>query len=422
MASVVLDCNGGSVNVLAAELELVRRGAWVALLESSGDSTFPAGASATLTIAGEVDGTARSFAGTVRRSGPWQQRTRTVIVGGAGKLRNPLPLRDHVGQASTGVTAALIAQGIAEASGETLAASVASALEGLTVPRWTRAGADALGFGGTAIDGLDALVAMVADLSADPRWTWRALPDGTIWIGVDTFPAYAGDPGNVWIDDDNDHTAATGDPLVYVIASGRANHAGDGDWYGLRGNSKLIGIEARNNGRGEVWSPAMSLTYLRTVAALQHRLGRHAGWVAGHKEYARPKGRKVDPAGIDMNAFRSGVQAILAKGPDPTNPPPRVEPVATPPVADAIGEDLRRALFYVKQITLGPGRENPRTAVAFLQAAITRLMGRPVAALDGDGVFGPFTAQSVRDFQAFLRLTVDGIVGPQTWAILYPPT
>ncbi len=232
----------------------------------------------------------------------------------------------------------------------------------------------------------------------------------------------AGPLGNLWIDDDNDHTAATGDPLVYVIASGRANHAGDGDWYGLRGNSKLIGIEARNNGRGEVWSPAMSLTYLRTVAALQHRLGRHAGWVAGHKEYARPKGRKVDPAGIDMNAFRSGVQAILAKGPDPTNPPPRVEPVATPPVADAIGEDLRRALFYVKQITLGPGRENPRTAVAFLQAAITRLMGRPVAALDGDGVFGPFTAQSVRDFQAFLRLTVDGIVGPQTWAILYPPT
>lgn len=217
MASVVLDCNGGSVNVLAAELELVRRGAWVALLESSGDATFPVGASATLTIAGEVDGTARTFAGTVRRSGPWQQRTRTVIVGGAGKLRNPLPLRDHVGQASTGVTAALIAQGIAEASGETLAASVASALEGLTVPRWTRAGADALGFGGTAIDGLDALVAMVADLSADPRWTWRALPDGTIWIGVDTFLAYTGDPGNVWIDDENDGRIDCAPPIADVL-------------------------------------------------------------------------------------------------------------------------------------------------------------------------------------------------------------
>ena len=67
---------------------------------------------------------------------------------------------------------------------------------------------------------------------------------------------------NLWLDDDNDHTAATGDPIVYVVASGKANHAGDGDWYGLRGNSRFIGIEARNNGRGEAWSVPMILTYM----------------------------------------------------------------------------------------------------------------------------------------------------------------
>ena len=217
MGTVSLACNGGSVNVLAAELELVRKGAWVALLESSGDATFPKGAAATLTIAGEMDGTARTFVGTVRRSGPWQQRTRTVLVGGAGKLRNPLPLRDHVGQASTGVTAALVAQGIAEASGETLAPAAAANLEGLALPRWTRAGADALGFGGTAIDGLDALVAAIADLAADPRWTWRTQTDGLIWIGVDTFPDYTGDPGNVWIDDDNDGRIDCAPPIADVL-------------------------------------------------------------------------------------------------------------------------------------------------------------------------------------------------------------
>ncbi|HSP38889.1 MAG TPA: peptidoglycan-binding protein [Frankiaceae bacterium] len=46
---------------------------------------------------------------------------------------------------------------------------------------------------------------------------------------------------------------------------------------------------------------------------------------------------------------------------------------------------------------------------------------------DVDGVFGPRTEQSVREFQRGQGLTVDGIVGPQTWNALLaghaaPPT
>lgn len=217
MATVSLTVNGGAVNVLAAELELIRRGAWVASLESSGDATFAEGSPATLTIAGEVDGTARSFVGTVRRSKPWQARTRTVIVGGAGKLRNPLPPVDHIGSATAGVAALLVAQGIADAAGEALDPSVASALEGLSLPSWRRAGADALGQGGTAIEALDALVYAVAELTGDARWAWRTTVAGLIWIGIDTFPAYTGDVGNVWIDEADDGRIDCAPPIANVL-------------------------------------------------------------------------------------------------------------------------------------------------------------------------------------------------------------
>jgi peptidoglycan hydrolase-like protein with peptidoglycan-binding domain len=38
--------------------------------------------------------------------------------------------------------------------------------------------------------------------------------------------------------------------------------------------------------------------------------------------------------------------------------------------------------------------------------------------LETDGIFGPLTAAAVRSFQQSRNISVDGIVGPQTWSAL----
>lgn len=236
---------------------------------------------------------------------------------------------------------------------------------------------------------------------------------GAVALMVHGRPDLPGPLCQLWLDDDDDYTAATGDPVCYVIATGRANHAGAGNWYGVSGNSQLLGIEARNNGRGEQWSPAMILTYMRVCAALCEKIGRHAGWVAGHKEYALPRGRKIDPTGIDMNAFRSGVQGIIDRGPG-LAPPPRLDPIPVPPPALT----LEQAIFLVKQVRLGPGLENPHDAVVFLQTAINDKMHR---GLTVNGVWDQPTAQAIIDLQRFVGVNELGFVGRQTWDLLLPP-
>ncbi|NQE89625.1 N-acetylmuramoyl-L-alanine amidase [Nocardia terpenica] len=106
------------------------------------------------------------------------------------------------------------------------------------------------------------------------------------------------------------------DGTFRVIAAGVCWHAGRGswsDWPTNNANFHTIGIEAVNNGVGQPW-PAVQLdAYQRGVAAILRRIGRNADDCAGHKEYSSEG--KIDPAGIDMNAFRRDVQAIIDRRP-----------------------------------------------------------------------------------------------------------
>lgn len=93
----------------------------------------------------------------------------------------------------------------------------------------------------------------------------------------------------------------------YIIAAGRAYHAGKGAWQGqTSGNSHFIGIEAENDGIGEPWPEKQMDAYARGCAALAIAYGFHVSMVIGHKEWATPKGRKSDPS-FDMAAFRRRV-------------------------------------------------------------------------------------------------------------------
>lgn len=105
--------------------------------------------------------------------------------------------------------------------------------------------------------------------------------------------------------------------IAYVVASGKANHAGAGSWKGISGNTAALGIEAENDGVGEPWSAAQLAAYDRTCAAMLDGIGRSADFLCGHKEWAPT--RKVDPRGIDMGPMRARVAALL-KGGVPVQP------------------------------------------------------------------------------------------------------
>lgn len=178
------------------------------------------------------------------------------------------------------------------------------------------------------------------------------------------------------------------DGTFYVVAAGRANHAGLGRWEGITtGNASFIGIEAEHSGQSEdEWPPVQKEAYARGVAAILRHIGATEKMCCGHKEYAMPPGRKPDPT-FDMEEFRRQVGLFLV-GRSPSPPIPALDTKQRPTIR----------------------RGSRGDAVKELQT----LLG-----LDSDGIFGPRTEAALRARQRELRLVADGIAGPRTWAMLH---
>lgn len=175
------------------------------------------------------------------------------------------------------------------------------------------------------------------------------------------------------------------DGTYYVVAAGRANHAGAGKWQGLTsGNFNFIGIEAENTGQlGDVWPAVQMDAYYRGVAALLGKVGAPSLMCCGHREYALPAGRKVDPL-FDMNEFRANVEAFLSG--------------AAKPQLIAALDDLNRP-------TLRRGASGPEVVT----------IQHKLGLAPEDGIFTAMTEAKVREFQLAHNTVPDGIVGPKTW-------
>jgi len=103
------------------------------------------------------------------------------------------------------------------------------------------------------------------------------------------------------------------DGTYRVIAAGICWHAGLGSWPGWPtdgANYHTIGIEAVSSGTEPWdWTPEQLGAYRDGCAAILAQIGRSAHDCVAHHEYSSEG--KIDPAGIDMVAFRRDVQGVL---------------------------------------------------------------------------------------------------------------
>jgi hypothetical protein len=131
------------------------------------------------------------------------------------------------------------------------------------------------------------------------------------------------------------------EPVLYLVAAGRANHAGSGIRPGIDSgccdqNARNLGIEVANNGVGEVWPDAQTELYADVVAALCEFYG-WADCIYLHATTGPPSGgcnSKIDPAGPwqrqphlvgsttwDLDVWKAFVDEHRAGTPEPAPEP-----------------------------------------------------------------------------------------------------
>lgn len=182
------------------------------------------------------------------------------------------------------------------------------------------------------------------------------------------------------------------DGTAYTVAAGRANHAGVGQFVGITdGGSNFLGIEAENAGDGrDPWLAVQMDAYVHICAALAKHYRFPAAMVIGHKEWAMPRGRKIDPS-FDMGAFRTRVEGLIGG--------------ASPALA-------------VQMVMLGSRGDVVTAVQRALNVWASARTPRPFPAIDTSGQFDAATDAALRIFQQAKGLAADGKAGPLTQGAL----
>jgi hypothetical protein len=150
--------------LVAATLTLPRVGAW------HGDLVVDDGSELSGDIHLSFGGL--ELSGVAIRSGVQQGSATTRIVGGAGGLATAMKPKGYAN-----VPLSLPLSDILAAGGETLAINAGSDVTGLQLRHWAITQ-------GTVAQALDILVRLGAVDAV-----WRVLPDGTVWVGKETWDA-----------------------------------------------------------------------------------------------------------------------------------------------------------------------------------------------------------------------------------------
>lgn len=180
----------------------------------------------------------------------------------------------------------------------------------------------------------------------------------------------------------------------YLVAAGRAYHAGRVSATRYQ-NSHSIGIEGEEDGVSS-WSDEQIEAYAKLCKALCKEFDLPVSRVVGHKEAARPRGRKIDP-NFNMDDFRRKIGGA----------------------SGGVGQDVGGGGSSRTYTVVGP--DEPLGLYDKDGDGRTRVEDWQRNALDydddeADGYFGPDTERDTKALQRQLGVTADGLVGDKTLA------
>lgn len=106
----------------------------------------------------------------------------------------------------------------------------------------------------------------------------------------------------------------TGNVFQLVHPDHRAWHCGKSELEGVSDvNDFSIGVCLSNRNDGESYPKAQLFEAASACAVLAQHYGIPLDRIVTHAEVARPVGRKTDPKGLDLEAFRATVRALLGR-------------------------------------------------------------------------------------------------------------